>query len=296
MSPTIYTLDILLDIGRSAKPVLPFSHDPTRLGPILSSAEPCIEPSAHTSLILTSESRQTYPSDVKRSLLAPEPDVKPISAPAPAVVIEVQDIKPSQMDWGSLDVKPPVLLEFKDPFALDSQAPAGRRMSVGDQDGNWRRRRTDSVSSVSSVDLARPSLSGSRPSLLRKGNSTSLNPFAPPFPLPAGAIYAEAKDPALPTLPMPMPASLPKRPGALPPVFVRKESATLPQPMALPAVAPLSHAWDGVVSGNERRRRASSVSSESSLPSRPSSRNDARPERLRSLGNSLRASAVHRIM
>ncbi|OCF34834.1 hypothetical protein I316_03379 [Kwoniella heveanensis BCC8398] len=61
---------------------------------------------------------------------------------------------------------------------------------------------------------------------------------------------------------IPLPSSLPARPGPLPPVFVKRESAALPQPMALKDVAPLGKDWEGehTISGNERRRRASQVS------------------------------------
>ncbi|RSH83967.1 hypothetical protein EHS25_005211 [Saitozyma podzolica] len=96
------------------------------------------------------------------------------------------------------------------------------------------------------------------------GNGNGLNPFAPPFPLPntTPAAITPPREPA-PSLPLPktLPASLPKRPGPIAPVFVKRESATLPQPMAVKDVAPLGSDWSGeaALSGNEKRRRASEM-------------------------------------
>ncbi|WWD06324.1 hypothetical protein V865_004414 [Kwoniella europaea PYCC6329] len=127
------------------------------------------------------------------------------------------------------------------------------------------------------------------------GGQNELNPFAPPFPLP-NTINAHgngqlvhpkpislneaiqrristSSDRSNPrsqspeplavagSLPLPknLPSSLPAKPSPLPPVFVKRESAALPQPMALPDVAPLGKDWhgDNSLSGNEKRRRAS---------------------------------------
>ena len=91
----------------------------------------------------------------------------------------------------------------------------------------------------------------------------------------------------IPSLPLPkaLPSSLPLRPGPLPPVYVKRESAALPQPMALPDVAPLGKEWEGdqAISGNERRRRAS----EMDILDR-----QQRPERLVKLGESLKGGAT----
>ena len=108
-------------------------------------------------------------------------------------------------------------------------------------------------------------------------SSISLNPFACPFPLPVPEASPFPAD--IPSLPLPkvLPSSLPARPhGPLPPVFVKRESAALPQPMALPDVAPLGEGWEGErgMSGNERRRRTSEMS--------------GRPERLVRLGERLK--------
>nr|XP_019006025.1 uncharacterized protein I203_01343 [Kwoniella mangroviensis CBS 8507]OCF69486.1 hypothetical protein I203_01343 [Kwoniella mangroviensis CBS 8507] len=126
--------------------------------------------------------------------------------------------------------------------------------------------------------------------------TSELNPFAPPFPLPNpnnghgnGLIQpkpislneaiqrristssdrsnprSQSNSPELlavaGSLPLPknLPSSLPAKPSPLPPVFVKRESAALPQPMALPDIAPLGKDWhgDNSLSGNEKRRRAS---------------------------------------
>ncbi|WVN88534.1 uncharacterized protein L203_103745 [Cryptococcus depauperatus CBS 7841] len=113
-----------------------------------------------------------------------------------------------------------------------------------------------------------------------------LNPFAAPFPLPpttkpytppnslAAPIHKLGSKPisfssstpapslkntnnvGATTLPPPRNSSLPQKPSGLPPVFIKRESAALPQPMALPDVAPLGKDWVGekALSGNDRRR------------------------------------------
>ncbi|WVQ64317.1 uncharacterized protein L199_002479 [Kwoniella botswanensis] len=131
----------------------------------------------------------------------------------------------------------------------------------------------------------------------RGHGSNELNPFAPPFPLPnttnahgSGQLVhpkpislneaiqrriSTSSDRSNPrsqsnspeplavagSLPLPknLPSSLPAKPSPLPPVFVKRESAALPQPMALPDIAPLGKDWhgDNSLSGNEKRRRAS---------------------------------------
>ncbi|ORY26485.1 hypothetical protein BCR39DRAFT_255818 [Naematelia encephala] len=121
--------------------------------------------------------------------------------------------------------------------------------------------RSDSTSSLSSVStISRPrSRAGSIKGL-------PLNPFAAPWPLPSTTPHLVVSRSASPSSPVPLPklgpASLPVRPrGPLPPVFIKRESAALPQPMALPDVAPLGQAWEGEnsLSGNEKRRRASEI-------------------------------------
>lgn len=99
------------------------------------------------------------------------------------------------------------------------------------------------------------------------------------------------------SLPLPRPSSLPQRPpGPIAPVYIKKESAVLPQSMALPAIPPLGRAWEGeeALSGNERRRRgsvASTISSSGSF-SAISSDGDAggRPARLVKMGQRWRES------
>ena len=112
-------------------------------------------------------------------------------------------------------------------------------------------------------------------------NGSQLNAFAAPFPLPnttpkvviAGTgdtvpayssesspaqSYSEASLPA--PKPVSLPFSLPRKPNAaLPPVFVKRETAALPQSMALPDIAPMGMQWEGEngLSGNDKRRRAS---------------------------------------
>ncbi|KAK4683519.1 hypothetical protein P7C73_g6730, partial [Tremellales sp. Uapishka_1] len=93
----------------------------------------------------------------------------------------------------------------------------------------------------------------------------------------------------------PLPSSLPAKPGPLPPVFIRRESAALPQRMALPDVPVLGKDWEGelAISGNEKRRRASAMSlgltpGQAVGPS--ASVGAQRPERLVKLGQRLRES------
>lgn len=301
---TVYTPDALLAIGRQGSFDIPFKHDIGRVGPVLSDAEPQIKLTPRVESTIDDAARSIFKDEVKRAL---KTDVD--SAVLTAAEEEPKLATPTigDMDWGSLDIKPPVLLDFVNPFAIEKPG-LPRRPSMGSEDGNWRRRSdsTSSMGSVGSLDIptARPipAPGAARPSSIsRSGSMTSLNPFAPPFPLPEAAHSTHnARVNAAPSLPMPMPSSLPKRPGALPPVFVKKESATLPQPMGLPAVAPLSHAWNGVVSGNERRRRSSSVSTDGAGPIaigvNRSLKSDDRPQHLKSLGSSLRASTAQRIM
>jgi hypothetical protein len=97
----------------------------------------------------------------------------------------------------------------------------------------------------------------------------SLNAFAPPFPLPQTTPSSLSHSPAIPagsgaakkeSSTLPLPPSLPKKPTTiLPPVFVKRELAMLPQTMALPDVPPMGEDWVGErsLSGNEKRRRAS---------------------------------------
>ncbi|WWC67314.1 uncharacterized protein I206_101222 [Kwoniella pini CBS 10737] len=65
------------------------------------------------------------------------------------------------------------------------------------------------------------------------------------------------------SLPLPkLPSSLPLKPSPLPPIFIKKESAALPQPMSLPDIEPLgSNQWinENSLSGNEKRRRRKSI-------------------------------------
>ncbi|WVQ94173.1 hypothetical protein IAU59_001251 [Kwoniella sp. CBS 9459] len=181
--------------------------------------------------------------------------------------------------------------------SLSSMRMGPREQSVADIRANLLstlgapRSRSDSDSSLNSE---MSSVSSSAVAVA--GVEGKLNPFAPPFPLPS---TEPSKDRAVPTvftetqasLPLPrptslaaalgnaaggtsapsgggsipLPSSLPARPGPLPPVFVKRESSALPQPMALRDVAPLGKDWEGdhTISGNEKRRRASQVSIQS---------------------------------
>lgn len=226
----------------------------------------------------------------------------------------------------------PVLVDFHDPFSSKRKASevfqafprsvgsesssyaglAGGGMmanSLGERFTNLRiGARTSSISTGSTS----PSGSISSPSRSRSSSfglgQAGLNPFAAPFPLPPTQSTSTTVD--IPSLPLPksLPSSLPAKPaGPLPPVFVKRESAALPQPMALPDVAPLGKAWEGEnsLSGNERRRRASElgagvgmgVGSALGIKSIPrdvplvsASMGEKRPERLVKLGERLRES------
>lgn len=153
-------------------------------------------------------------------------------------------------------------------------------MTLGKELGRMRLGRRDSLDSVGSSVSSQSSTSFP---------GVGLNPFAPPFPPSLATANGYFKPPAKPftmahsssspisqapqipqqvqfqtaSLPLPRPSSLPPRPGPLPPVFIKRESAALPQPMALPDVAPLGKEWEGenALSGNEKRRRTSAVGS-----------------------------------
>lgn len=155
-------------------------------------------------------------------------------------------------------------------------------MTLGKELGRMRLGRRDSLDSVGS------SLSSQSSTSFPGGG---LNPFAPPFPPSLATANDYFKPPAKPftmarssspisqasqvpqvpqqvqiqtaSLPLPRSSSLPPRPGPLPPVFIKRESAALPQPMALPDVAPLGKEWEGenALSGNEKRRRTNAVGS-----------------------------------
>jgi hypothetical protein len=170
--------------------------------------------------------------------------------------------------------------------------------------------RSNSISRSTSPSLS----TSSRESI----SAAPLNPFAAPWPLPkttprvsipnaSGNSLPRSQGIPIPSasLPLPkgLPASLPPRPNVeLPPVFVKRESAALPQPMALPDIAPLGHAWQGEnsLSGNDKRRRASQMG----LPPLPlsigegrmdrigTSMVEKRPERLVKLGEKLRMSVA----
>ncbi|TYJ51673.1 hypothetical protein B9479_007744 [Cryptococcus floricola] len=135
--------------------------------------------------------------------------------------------------------------------------------SLGKDFGRMRLGRRDSAESVGSV--------GSATSGTSRASMGGLNPFAAPFPLPPTAVpnapnssspSSSSTSPSIPaptaSLPLPNPPmSLPARPpGPLPPVFIKRESAALPQPMSLPDIAPLGKDWEGdnSLSGNEKRR------------------------------------------
>ncbi|WWC97554.1 hypothetical protein V866_004438 [Kwoniella sp. B9012] len=172
----------------------------------------------------------------------------------------------------------------------------GRREDLTDQNslvgGGGRLSRSNSNSSITSTKSIL-----NRRSSSPFGGQKELNPFAPPFPLPnttnahgSGQLVhpkpislneaiqrriSMSSDRSNPrsqsnspeplavagSLPLPknLPLSLPAKPSPLPPVFVKRESAALPQPMALPDIAPLGKDWhgDNSLSGNEKRRRAS---------------------------------------
>ncbi|RXK42666.1 hypothetical protein M231_00221 [Tremella mesenterica] len=219
-------------------------------------------------------------------------------------------------------------------------------MSLGKDFDNLRLHRSmsrsSSISSVSSGSADDPDW---RKSQKKEERRSTLNRFAAPWPLPAttpviapmpssspgprfqalktkigvsdhgmshpeiGKGVNEAKDEGT-SLPLPKAASLPPRPGPIAPVYVKRESAALAQPMSLPNVAPMSHIWETeeAMSGNERRRRASEVSGGQGwqTPSRGTSDagsvsseegrgQDQRPERLVNLGKSLRKSVSEKV-
>lgn len=155
-------------------------------------------------------------------------------------------------------------------------------LSLGEKYTSLRRHsRSSSPCSVSSMS--------SDPS----SNSASLNPFAAPWPLPAETpdLSHPPSTDDIPSLPLPnnLPSSLPPRPvGPVAPVFVKRESAALPQPMALPDIAPLGEEWEGesALSGNEISRRRSGVVNDGGGGGR------RRPERLIKLGERLRRSVA----
>ena len=195
-----------------------------------------------------------------------------------------------------------------------STTTAGDRVTINDTFRCMRLgSRTPSFSRSTSPSLSESSLRQRSDSL---SSNASLNPFAAPWPLPkstpkltipftnldsvssspAKSISSEASLP----LPKALPSSLPQKPNcSLPPVFVKREAAALPQPMALPDVVPMGSGWEGhnSLSGNEKRRRASEM-----VPPMPldvkvgtirmgqSVNEDARPERLKLLGQGLRRS------
>ncbi|KAK1924576.1 hypothetical protein DB88DRAFT_471977 [Papiliotrema laurentii] len=160
--------------------------------------------------------------------------------------------------------------------------------------------RTPSLSRSSS-----PTLSDSSCSFRGRASSISsspLNPFAPPFPLPNTTPRVSVPGPPSVSdrsstsstgLPKTLPTSLPKKPEApLPPIFVKRESAALPQPMALPEIAPMGPAWEGdaSLSGNEKRRRASSLVPPPGYSATASE--GGKPEKLLQLRQRLRQNSV----
>lgn len=102
----------------------------------------------------------------------------------------------------------------------------------------------------------------------------SSNAFARPFPLPPTSVAPQVPIPGAKaesaTLPLPPPpGSLPPKPTSiLPPVFVKRETAMLPQSMALPTIPPMGEGWEGdrSLSGNEKRRRASQTPTPTDSP------------------------------
>lgn len=179
--------------------------------------------------------------------------------------------------------------------------------------------------------------------------ASRLNAFAAPWPLPQTTPQLSSSSPgqgqgqaqpkpirhgapaaAVPppiaraesnTLPAPPSLPLPAKPsGSLPPIFVKREAALLPQGMAQPHVAPMGREWDGEngLSGNDRRRRASeqgsvagisrtmsnvSIASRASTASATggaggslSSSHSQRPDKLVRLGEKLKQNANRPIM
>ncbi|ORX35087.1 hypothetical protein BD324DRAFT_652803 [Kockovaella imperatae] len=214
---------------------------------------------------------------------------------------------PSQGSLSAAEDGPAHAQSFGDTFKtlrlgarLDSMDFARSRSSsitMSDDTG----RRASRLSSISSN-------AGQRP----------LNAFAAPWPLPkttptihlsksrGSSIASSPIDGQTLPLPKPssLPSSLPAKPNTvLPPVFVKRETAALPQSMALPDIAPLGKDWEGEnsLSGNDKRRRASEMGfaplplprdsliqglvGKKSLEVKP-----ARPERLVKMGQNWRAS------
>lgn len=247
------------------------------------------------------------------------------------------------------DAAVPILIDFANVNPFDKQKPASMSQtdvssswesdktlvgdtlanSVGSQLGSIRLgARLPSLSRSSSPTLSEGSARKRSGSFLADGG---LNPFAAPWPRPSTTpqIGIDTLQPSVApslghssttsdsgseagSLPLPksLPSSLPKKPQCgLPPVFVKRESAALPQPMALPDIAPMGSGWEGEnsLSGNEKRRRASQLGSLTdglvlrmgSVSSPPpvgasESLGDTRPARLINLGQRIRANSVCR--
>lgn len=157
-----------------------------------------------------------------------------------------------------------VFQTFPSSISRDSSSTSLASMaanSMGDRFSSLRETNLRGIRSKSRSGSVSSTGSGSS---FGQGNGDGLNPFAPPFPLPntTPTVTPPPRDPPA-SLPLPknLPASLPKRPGPIAPVFIKRESATLPQPMAVKDVAPLGSDWSGeaALSGNEKRRRASEM-------------------------------------
>ncbi|WWC90183.1 uncharacterized protein L201_005116 [Kwoniella dendrophila CBS 6074] len=164
----------------------------------------------------------------------------------------------------------------------------GPREDLVDHDNHCggRNSKSNSISSLTSI-LSRRSSSASSASFSGGKDKNELNPFAPPFPLPnstsasnivqpkpihhdklkkpislgggGGGDETQQTEDDGGSLPLPKPSllsSLPSKPSGLPPIFIKRESATLPQPMSLPDIAPLGEDWLGEnsLSGNDKRR------------------------------------------
>lgn len=189
------------------------------------------------------------------------------------------------------------------------------------EDVNAARSRSSSTSSTATITgIASPDdIDWRRPKV-----TAGLSAFAPPWPLPtttpqltkAKAIPKSVPAPTPPPIAraesttLPPPATLPAKPqGSLPPIFVKREAALLPQRMALPHVAPMGRNWDGEnsLSGNDRRRRASeqspsisramsNVSLRSASSGTGSLSGSRRPEKFVRLGERLKETASRPIM
>lgn len=167
---------------------------------------------------------------------------------------------------------------------MASSPMAGSPMAGSPADDDWRRPTIMAPKPQSQSQSS--SLSQSKTGL----NSGGLNAFAPPWPLPETTpklvptqpkSITDATAAVPPPTPQPVaraesntlppPSSLPSKPiGSLPPVFVKREAALLPQGMALPHVPPMGQTWMGenALSGNDKRRRTSETGSGSSNISR----------------------------